>query len=247
LPPEEIQKSPMSDASRSAKDFNESVAELSQLLLSRESLEVTLQRVAKLAVRSVRGCDSAGVALLERGRLVTAAASDRRAREVDSFQHRFRQGPCVDAINTHQMQLAPYLIKDDRWPRFGPLAAKHGVRSILAFPLLARDELLGSLNVYSLSEDAFDKSSQEIAEVFAGRAAVAIYNAHVFTKARTLVEQLEEALESRPLIEQAKGILMQRKRISADAAFDELRQKSQQQNRKLRAVAQELVDSVSPS
>jgi GAF domain-containing protein len=130
---------------------------------------------------------------------------------------------------------------DGRWPETARRAVDVGVHSSLSLPLLAADDGVGALNLYGASQRVFD-GLDDGAATFAASAAITLANALAFHRAAELSEQLSEGLESRDVIGQAKGILMARERIDADAAFDRLREMSQHANRKLRDIAAELVD-----
>ena len=129
----------------------------------------------------------------------------------------------------------------DRWPEFSTVAAKAGVHSVLAVPLVAGNEPIGALNLYSKTPGGYDEADEETAVLFSEQAAVACANAEVYWRTYSLTEHLREALESRDVIGQAKGILMARRNCTADAAFEALRQASQHRNIKLRDIAEQVV------
>ncbi len=129
----------------------------------------------------------------------------------------------------------------DRWPAFAASAVDHGIQSSLSLPLTVRAEIVGALNMYSPTPDAFDPHSVDLAQRFAEQAAVAISNADVYWRTYALTQHLEVALENRDRIGQAKGVLIATNRITADAAFDKLRRTSQNLNIKLREVADYVV------
>jgi GAF domain-containing protein len=129
----------------------------------------------------------------------------------------------------------------DRWPEFSIVAAQAGVQSVLAVPLVANSQPIGALNLYSKSAGGYDDAAEETALLFSEQAAVACANAEVYWRTYTLTENLREALESRDVIGQAKGILMARRNCTPDAAFELLRKASQHRNTKLRDVAEQVV------
>ena len=108
-------------------------------------------------------------------------------------------------------------------------------------------QTIGALNIYGTADGAFDAATQELATAFASYAAVAVANAGVYASTATLAANLQRALQSRAVIDQAKGILMGRHRITADAAFDMLSAQSQVTNRKLREIAADIVEEVQPT
>ncbi len=134
------------------------------------------------------------------------------------------------------------LSKEPRWPRFGPRVGRLGVHSVLSLPLLIPDDVVGAINVYSHSKDAFDDQAVELGELFATPAAVAVHNAHVLLQAKQLAMQLQTALGSRAIIDQAIGILRSRSGLSEDGAFERLREISQTEHTKLAVVARHVVD-----
>ena len=132
---------------------------------------------------------------------------------------------------------------DPRWPDYMPRAAEHGALSSLSVPLaIDEDERVsGALNIYAREPHAFDEDSRSAATRFAPYAAVAAGNLHAYQSARDRADNLQTALETRGVIDQAKGILMDRHKLTADQAFQVLAQMSMKGNRKLHTVADELV------
>lgn len=220
------------------------LTELSSVLLGEEEVDQTLYRVADLARRTIPGCDAAGVTLTVAGRPRTAAYTDERTLHVDQDQYEAGEGPCLDAIEHRRVNRVDVAEAGDRWPAFLAAAKAAGIRSFLAAPLLVGGDAVGALNLYSRSADGFDALDETFIALFTGQAAAALANSLRYADLRRLAGQLEEALASRAVIEQAKGILMARHRVDATAAFDLLRSASQQRNVKLRVLAQDLVDTV---
>ena len=219
------------------------IAELSRVLLADEGLEATLQRVADLAVRTIPGCTAAGVTLVgDDGRPETTASTSPLVLEVDARQYANGDGPCLDALRHRRINSVDAREAAQRWPEFAGSAAEVGMRSFLASPLIAADEAIGSLNLYSESPDGFDALDDALVALFSGQASVALANARLYRSARRLSDQLQEALASRAVIEQAKGVLMGQLGVRAEVAFDLLREQSQRENRKLRDVAHTIVD-----
>lgn len=220
------------------------LSELSGMLLDSEPLAATLQRVCELAVQAMPGCTAAGVTLVHGTAPVTAAATGPLTEAVDARQYAAGDGPCLDAIRARRCNRVDLAEAEQRWPDFADLAREVGIRSYLAAPLIVRDEAIGSLNLYSSSVDGFDALDDALVGLFCAQASVALANARVYDRAMTLSEQLEAAMAKRAVIEQAKGVLMAEHRIDADTAFALLRDRSQHGNRKLREVAQEIVDAL---
>lgn len=216
--------------------------ELAGLLVEDANLGQLLDQVLELTSRAITASTAVSVTVVgERGEHRTAAATSDEARHVDDAQYELGEGPCVDALETGVEHLLDDLTDLDRWPRFRERALTHGFRSALAIPLLAGGVVIGSLNVFATEPDGLTDEDVALTRRIAAPAAATVANARAFRRVSDLAEQLQDALESRALIEQAKGILMAHARCSADAAFERLRRTSQDRNIPLRQVAAELV------
>jgi GAF domain-containing protein len=214
---------------------------LSRLLLSEETLEDTLGRVAGLACRTLEACDIASVTMINDGRPSTPVQTDPAVSALDAAQYRSERGPCLEAYSVRQVVRGTISNSADHWPEFTAAAAEAGIRSVLAVPLVASDRPLGALNLYSKTAESYDQADEETAVLFSEQAAVACANAEVYWRTYSLTEHLREALESRDVIGQAKGILMARRKCTPDAAFEALRKVSQHRNIKLRQIAEQVV------
>jgi GAF domain-containing protein len=214
---------------------------LSRLLLSEETLEDTLGRVAGLACRTLEACDMASVTMINDGRPSTPVQTDPAVSALDAAQYRSERGPCLEAYSVRQVVQGTISNSADHWPEFTAAAAEAGIRSVLAVPLVASDRPLGALNLYSKTAESYDQADEETAVLFSEQAAVACANAEVYWRTYSLTEHLREALESRDVIGQAKGILMARRKCTPDAAFEALRKVSQHRNIKLRQIAEQVV------
>jgi GAF domain-containing protein len=217
------------------------IAELSRIVLADRSLQDVLLDVADLAKRTIDEADEVSVTLLTGDRATTAAYTDRVALVLDELQYDDGYGPCLDAAKGSAAMLIDDMSVDPRWPRYTPQAVEAGVHSSLSVPLPVQQQLVAALNIYSRKPHAFADASQTLAETFASFAAVAITNAHLYTSATATAEQMQEAMRSRAVIEQAKGILMAVQRCDAETAFGELVRESQNTNRKVRDVAADLI------
>lgn len=222
-------------------DLWHSLAGLSGLLLTEESLETTLRRVADLAVRSIAGCDAVGVTLFQDGTPTTRAATGGLVYEVDTYQYDIGEGPCLQTVHDQHLHEVQEMANEGRWPRFCEHAAERGIHSSLSLPLAVRGQTLGALNLYSRTPAAFATADRETALLFASQAAVALANAQTYAASVRLATQLGEALGSRAVIDQAKGIVMAHNRCDEGQAFEVLRAASQTGQRKLRDVAQDIV------
>jgi transcriptional regulator with GAF, ATPase, and Fis domain len=215
----------------------ETFADVARALLGQVDVQHTLQKIVDLAVETIEGCDHAGISFLKGGTGWTPAATDSVPPAVDAIQYETGEGPCLSAIREHDVFESPDLRLERRWPEFAARAEREtGISSMLAFRLFVAGDTLGALNLYSKTVDAFDERSHTVGLVFAAHAAIALSTA-------IHSEQMDEALQSRDLIGQAKGILMAREGVTADEAFDMLRRASQRLNVKLREVAGRMVQS----
>jgi GAF domain-containing protein len=225
-------------------DLADSLTRIAGLLLSEEKLDAILELCVSLTSRTLPGADGVSVTLIRDGRFTTAVYSNELTRRVDDWQYATNEGPCLSATTEGQRYLTDNLAEECRWPHFAEMAHAEGIHSVLAIPFLPNGEPIGTLNIYSASPAGFSEDDVEIASLFASQAAIVIANSVAYTTARSANEQLRNALETREVIGQAKGILMEREGCSADEAFGLLRGVSQRTNRKLRDVAQDVVDSV---
>ena len=214
---------------------------LAGMLLSDEDLDDTLHRVAQLAVAGLPTCDMAYVTLVRDGQPVTRGATDARAQQFDAVQYRTGDGPCLAAWRTNRISRLDSAQTDVRWPELADAARTAGIRSVMAVPLQVREAAIGALNLYSTREQAFGDHDGEVGQLFADQAVIALENAKTHAAAVTLAGQLREALASRGRIEQAKGVLIARHGCTPDTAFEMLVAQSQDENRKLRVVADDIV------
>jgi GAF domain-containing protein len=180
--------------------------------------------------------------MLVEDKVTTSVCSDLDVLEIDQPQYKSGKGPCLDAFRHRRSYAITSTWSDSRWPEFSRAASLHGIGSTLSLPLAAGDQSLGALNFYAAAENAFSQDDEQTGEGFATQAAVVLANAQAYWDARALSEQMAEAMRSRATIEQAKGIIMNQSRVGADRAFEMLRAASQNQNRKLRDLAEELVE-----
>jgi GAF domain-containing protein len=220
----------------------DAVAELAGLLLADLSFDAVLDRAAGIAKRVVAGADEVSVTV-QNGRPITAAFTGQLALGVDESQYQAGYGPCLDAIRLGQTILVEDQSTESRWPDYTPRAVEAGVSSSLSVPLSVDDRHGGAFNIYSLRPHAFDAVAVEQAQELAGYAAIVLNNAHLYFTATSHAEQMTDAMRSRAVIEQAKGILMGARHCSADEAFSALVELSQDTHVKLHAVAQTVVDA----
>jgi GAF domain-containing protein len=205
-----------------------------------------LGEVAEFAAHAIPGVDGAGVGLIDadqgRPTLQKAAATAEFVHEIDAIQYdKLHEGPCITCMESRRATVSGSLGSDSRWPRFGGRVARMGVHSALSLPLMVGEHVIGAINCYATSHDAFGEHAAQLGSQFAGPAAVSIYNAQLLAGARERAEHLQQALESRALIDQAIGIIRSRSGASAEWAFARLVRMSQTENTKLYVIAERLV------
>ncbi|MEU1754152.1 GAF and ANTAR domain-containing protein [Micromonospora matsumotoense] len=220
----------------------DALAELGRIRLDEVGVDEVLQMIADLARHSLRGASEVSVTLLRGGIPQSVAVTGDVALLLDEWQYRQGHGPCLDASITGDTLVVPDTGTEERWPAWAARAADAGISSTLASGLPIQEAVVGALNLYGTTPRAFDTATVELARTFAAYAAVALANAHLYSSATTLADQMRTAMENRAVIEQAKGIIMGQRRCTADEAFGILAKLSQDTNRRLRDVAAALVD-----
>jgi len=212
-------------------------ASLAESLADIEGVTETVDQIVAFAVEAI---DTAygGITLVKSGGRAysTVGATHQSVIEADRIQYELRQGPCVDAAADSKIVVSSYLATDERWPEWGPKASALGFNSVLSAELLARGRRIGALNLYGTSEATFSPEDIALAALFARQGALALGYARS-------EEGLREALETRTVIGQAQGVLMERFEIDADRAFATLRRYSQHHNIKLKALCHQLVET----
>ncbi len=213
------------------------LAGLARLLELEQDLDRTLTAVVRAAVETVPGATHASISEIQQRRDVkTLAATGELSRAVDHAQYDSRQGPCLESLYDQRTVRLSNLTTERRWPQFVLRARELGVGSMLAVQLFVEGEDLGALNLLSRDTDAFGDESEHVALLFATHAAVAMSG----ERARS---HLRAAVSSREAIGQAQGILMERFKVTASTAFQMLMLASQDSNRKLRDIADELIST----
>ncbi|MBB4744750.1 GAF domain-containing protein [Actinoplanes octamycinicus] len=215
---------------------------LGRINLGETDLEGVLATIADLAKRTVPGAFEVSVTLIRDRGPHTVASTGEAADLVDKWQYERGSGPCLDACKQRSTLLVEDVAGERRWPGWETNAREAGVGCALSVGLPIRERVAGALNIYAESVRAFDEDAVVLAETFASYAAVALANAHLYNTSMTLAQHMQTAMESRAVIEQAKGIIMGQRRCSADEAFTILSRASQESNRKLREVAADLVE-----
>jgi GAF domain-containing protein len=219
-------------------------AELSKIMLGAQPLSETLSRIAELAKQTIPGAAEVSVTLMQDGTVTSVAFTGPLAVQLDERQYEAGFGPCMDAALSGATIPIDDTAHCGNYPDWGRIAFRHGITHTMSIGLPVERRTVGALNVYGIGDGPFDETTAELATAFASYAAVAVANAGLYATTATLAGNLHKALESRAVIDQAKGILMGGHHCSADAAFDLLVRQSRESNRKLRDIAQDIVDEV---
>ena len=225
------------DSDAAEQDLGEVVGRIARSIQQEHGdVEKTLQAITAAAVDAIPGAESVSVSLVQGGRVEPRAATDDLPREIDDLQSRLGEGPCLSALREQSTVLVDDYEIDEHWPRFAAEAREQGICSSLSFQLFVEGDNLGALNLYARSAHAFDGDAETIGQVFASHASIAL-------SAAQQEQNLRGAMDKRDLIGQAKGILMERYRLTASQAFQLLVQASSHTNRKLFDIADELTST----
>ena len=219
-----------------APTLSERISAAARELQHKHDPKATLESATRLAVAELVGADAAAISIVHRDKRVqTEAATDEMAARGDALQYETGEGPCLDAIWKERTIYSPSLGYDRRWPKWGPRVVQEtGAESVLAFQLFTTGHTVGALNLYSRTRDGFSEADKEEGLALAAQIAIALV-------ASTEVEQLSTAMDTRTVIGQATGILMERYAIDSVRAFAVLTRLSSTENLKLRELAAEIV------
>jgi len=191
----------------------------------------------------ILSAEAAGVMLADaRGGLRLIASSDERMRLLELFEIQGEQGPCLDAFATGKPVQAGAADSRARWPTFAPRASDAGFQMMCAVPLRLRTDTIGALNVFRVDDELFTGSEMDIIQAMGEMAAIGLIQEQALRERSLLTEQLQAALTSRVIIEQAKGMLAEYLTVSVDDAFLLLRNYARNRNRKLSHVASDVVN-----
>jgi GAF domain-containing protein len=217
---------------------------MSGVLLTRESVNTVVELVTTLAAATLPGTTGAGVSLVNQAGKRTTAASDPLVEQADLQQYQLDEGPCLSAARERALIRIDDLHTERRWPRWREAVAELNLRSVLSAPLVAGDEAIGAIKVYSPEVAAYDERGEHLLTLFAQQAAILLANMQSLQDAQQLSTQLKGALTSRDVIGQAKGVLMAQGAAGEEAAFTMLVSASQRSNVKLHGVARQIVAAV---
>jgi transcriptional regulator with GAF, ATPase, and Fis domain len=226
---------------RVTREFAEHIASLAQLLLSEDDPDATLRQLAELAVEVIPGSDAAGV-IAAGAESWSVAASAGTVADLHELQLETGDGPVAEVLRYGEARRIDDAGSEDRWPAVCAAMASEQLSSCLVLPLRTDRQRGGAVALYSRKPDAFVGSSHDIALLFAAQGGVAVRNAALYRGCQRMLQNVQIALASRAVIEQAKGILVAQYGYPPDVAFKRLSAISQNSNRKVRDVAADLVE-----
>jgi GAF domain-containing protein len=221
--------------------FLQTLSRFAVVLPARYDLEAALIELTK-SIIAVLGVSGSGVTMAEDGRLHFVTAVSHASGELERNQEEFQAGPCRDAFDTGEVVRVTDVREEIvRWPEFSTTALRVGVAGVAGIPMRLADEVIGALNVYSPEPRAWTDEDISVAVVLADVATSYVVNASKLRQQEQLSEQLQEALISRVVIEQAKGITAQQHSVSVDNAYQLMRRHARNNNASLRVVAEAIV------
>jgi GAF domain-containing protein len=227
----------------SAERLADVFVEVADTLVDEFDLIDFLHNLADHAV-TVSGASSAGLLLADQNEILHfMSASTESARYLELFQLQHAEGPCLDCFRTREPVITTDLSGEaHRWPDFSPRAIAAGIHSVHAFPMRLRDRVIGAMNVFGEHPLPLGPSDIKVVQAMADVATIAILQARAIASAETLTEQLQGALNSRIVIEQAKGVISRDHGVSVDAAFAALRAHARSNHVRLVDLAHDVVN-----
>ncbi|MGV9251168.1 GAF and ANTAR domain-containing protein [Streptomyces sp. NPDC003697] len=225
-------------------DQSSGLPDVTNLLLNTESFEEFLQALADSALELTPTAHGAGITVEQEHRPVTVVSAGAQSRDLDEAQYGQDDGPCLTALRTGEEVLVPDMLGEHRWGPYPAYAASCGTLSSLSLPIAARTHTAGALNLYSPKADGFADAGLGDLRELAAQASGAIAVAQRLADTRQYAADLQEAMRSRSVIDQAIGVIMGQQRCPADEAFGLLRAASQRRNVKLRDLCAELLTNV---
>ena len=224
--------------SKPAEELAETLVELADTLSAEFDLDGFLRMLANRCVRLLE-VDAAGVFVAEHG----VVASTEPVTLLELSAQRYEEGPWRDCLRTGEQIAAPDLTEEhDRWPRYVPAARRAGFAAAHTVPLRRREELVGTLTLFRVSPGELEKPDARLAQAMADLATIGIIGTRALRRQEALVGQLQHALNSRVVIEQAKGVLAERLGMNMPAAFTALRDYARSHNARVSELASSIVD-----
>lgn len=222
-------------------DLAATFVELAEALVSGRDLVDFLHLLSRRTV-ALLAVDAAGVMLADENdqlRAVAASTEDTHLLEMFSLQN--QEGVCIEVYRSGEIQQASTASTVDRWPHFSKVAIQHGYAWLCGVPLRHGDDVIGAMNLFRKTDEPLGDDDVRLAQALADVSTVALLQQRETTQARRRAGQLQEALDSRVLIEQAKGVIAERLGVTPDEAFQTMRRKARNTNRKLHDLAYAIV------
>ena len=217
--------------------------ELSRVTLAGRELVDVLGDITGIAARAVPGAEAVSTTLVRGDKAFTAGYSGQMSMDADELQYEEGSGPCLDAGRGGVVLRIDDVQTEERWPDYVTRVRQTEVRSSLSVPLPYQGSSIGALNIYSTRPEAFASPESLTAGLgVAETIAVAVANADAHAQLADQADNMRKAMESRAVIEQAKGVLMEQRHVNPEQAFEMLREASQRSNRKLRDIAVGIVE-----
>lgn len=229
------------ESGRYPRELLDAAESLTKLVAAGEGFDETMQRVAKLAVEAIDGAEECCISLGIRDDkdLKPLSATDEIGYKIDDLQREMGEGPCLSSIEDRATFRIPVMSEDSTWPKFSRRAADEtGIKSMVSYVLRLSDTETGAMNLLSRQDHGFSDEDIDTGVLFAALVAIALADALDERE----VAQLKEGMKTREVIGQAIGILMAARRVSAEEAFEILKNVSQTSNVKLREIAARLVE-----
>lgn len=227
----------------SADEVRQALHELGDLRYAAGNLDEALRRIVN-ATHELFAVDGAGLMLIDPDQLLrNVADSDERVGHLEELQIEHGEGPCIDAFDDKELVHAADLGAEKRWPSFSPAAVDRGLRAVLASPIPYSEQAVGVVAVFAAEPHPWTEAEREAIVAFTELVALLILNAMEATERGRLAAELQVALDSRVVIEQAKGVLVGRHGLTTRQAFERLRRQARDQRRPLTEVARGVVSA----
>jgi GAF domain-containing protein len=221
--------------------FLQTLSRFATVLPSRYDIDSTLAELTE-SVTEVLGLSGSGVTMAEEGRLHFVTAVSKASGELERNQEQWQAGPCRDAYDTGEVvRVVDVREESTRWPEFAATATRLAVAGVAGIPMRLADQIVGALNLYSAQPREWSDEDIGVASVLAAVATSYVVNASKLRQQEQLSEQLQEALDSRIVIEQAKGITAQHNALTIDQAYQRMRKHARTNNASMRIVAEAIV------
>lgn len=229
-------------------DLTMAIARIRGLLLTEEKVDRAVHLLAQAIKESMPGASGTGVSLMDAGgRRTSSGFTDALVKQADSAQYELGEGPCISAWATEQVVIIDDVHTDGRWPAWRSAVAALPVRSVVSTPLLAGQDAIGALKIYSALPGQYDDNTGHTLSLFAGTAATLLAHIQGSDAPLQMTEQLKAALTSRDTINRACGVLMERQGISQDRAMQQLIENARMAGVPLAEISKELITRVPPA